>query len=47
MELCMRHQGGQLKRKDCWWCKSKEEQNKILRRIFNERNRKRPVSDNR
>ena len=33
-ELCVRHQGGQLKKKDCWACKSIEEHNKILERIF-------------
>ncbi len=33
-ELCMEHQGGQLKKSDCWDRKSKEEQDKILRRIF-------------
>ncbi len=33
-ELCMKHQGGQLEKADCWDCKSKEKQDKILRRIF-------------
>jgi len=32
-KLCMEHQAGQLKKEDCWFCKSKEEQDRILERV--------------
>ncbi len=31
---CMSHQGGQLKKEDCWWCKDKKEREKILKQVF-------------
>ena len=34
MELCIKHHAGLLKKSDCWDCKTKEEQKKLMDKVF-------------